>query len=210
MIPCRAIIFDFDGVIVESEEIKTRAFVAMYRPYGTAVVDAVVAHHRANGGISRRKKIRWCHRTQLGIELDEAALADLSHRFSRMIEDEVVACDWVPGALDILAEHHGRRQMFVVSGTPHDELRRIFARRDLDRWFVEVWGSPPGKPEKVAEILRRHRLDPRAVLFVGDAMADLRAARAHGLRFVGRIADGNRSPFPPGTPAIRDLTQLIV
>ena len=51
MIPCRAIIFDFDGVIVESEEIKTRAFISMYRGYGPAVVEAAVAHHRANGGI---------------------------------------------------------------------------------------------------------------------------------------------------------------
>ena len=210
MIPCRAIIFDFDGVIVESEEIKTRAFVAMYRAYGTAVVDAAVAHHRANGGISRRKKIRWCHRTQLGIELDQAALDELCRRFSNMVEDEVVACDWVAGAEEVLRTQYGRRPLFIVSGTPQDELARIFARRDLDRWFVEVWGSPRGKPEIVADILARHRLEPRSVLFVGDAAADLRAARANGLRFIGRIGNGNPSPFPPGTPAISDLTQLVI
>lgn len=207
---CRAVIFDFDGVIVESEEIKTHAFMSMYREYGPAVVEAAVAHHRANGGISRRKKIRWCHRTQLGIELDQTALDALCHRFSRMVEDEVVACDWVAGAEEVLRTQFQRRLLFIISGTPENELRRIFARRDLDRWFVEVWGSPPGKPEIVADILTRHRLDPRAVLFVGDAMADLRAARANGLRFIGRIANGNRSPFPPGTPAINDLTQLVI
>lgn len=210
MLSCRAIIFDFDGVIVESEEIKTRAFVEMYREHGPVVVEAIVAHHRANGGISRRKKIRWCHRTQLRIDLDEQALDELCRHFSAMVEDEVVACDWVPGAEQVLRRLHGRLPMFIVSGTPQEELSRIFARRHLARWFEEVWGSPRGKPEIIEDILARHRLDRRSVLFVGDSAADLRAARATGLRFLGRLADGRPSPFPPGTPAITDLTQLVI
>lgn len=211
MLPaCRAVIFDFDGVIVESEEIKTRAFATMYRGHGPEVVKAIVAHHRANGGISRRKKIRWCHRTHLGIELDEQALDALCRVFSTMVEDEVVACDWVPGAEQVLRELHRCYPLFVVSGTPQDELTRIFARRNLDHWFVEVWGSPRGKSEIIEDILARHRLDRRSVLFIGDSAADLRAARATGLRFLGRLADGRPSPFPPGTPAITDLTQLLV
>jgi phosphoglycolate phosphatase-like HAD superfamily hydrolase len=204
------VIFDFDGVIVESEEIKTRAFAALYREHGADVVAAIVEHHQANGGISRRKKIRWCHRTQLGIEPDEPALDLLCQRFSALVEDEVVASDWVAGAEQALRNLHGRLPLFVVSGTPHDELCRIFARRQLSHWFVEVWGSPREKPEIIEDILSRHQYDRRRVLFVGDSAADLRAARATGLRFLGRLADGQLSPFPPGTPAITDLTQLLV
>ena len=59
-------------------------------------------------------------------------------------------------------------------------------------------------------ILARHDLEPRAVLFVGDAAADWRAARQTGVRFIGRLADGQPSPFPAGTPLISDLRQLIV
>jgi phosphoglycolate phosphatase-like HAD superfamily hydrolase len=206
----QAVIFDFDGVIVESEEIKTRAFVELYREHGPEVVAAIVEHHRANGGISRRKKIRWCHRTQLGIEPDELALDLLCHRFSGLVEDEVVACDWVAGAEQALRDLHKRFPLFVVSGTPHDELCRIFARRQLSAWFVEVWGSPREKSEIIEDILSRHHYERRRVLFVGDGAADLRAAQATGLRFLGRLADGRPSPFPVGTPAISDLTQLLV
>lgn len=208
--PCQAVFFDFDGVIVESEEIKTHAFAAMYREHGPEVVAVVVAHHRANGGISRRKKIRWCHRTHLGIELDEAALDPLCERFSTLVEEEVIACDWVAGAEQALQALHGRYPLFVISGTPHQELMRIFARRQLSHWFEEVWGSPRGKPEIIEDILSRHRFERRRVLFIGDSAADLRAARATGLRFLGRLADGRPSPFPAGTPAITDLTQLLV
>ena len=117
---CQAVFFDFDGVIVESEEIKTRAFKVLYREHGPEVVAAAVAHHRANGGISRRKKIRWCHRTLLRIELDAAGLDRLCERFSALVEDEVVACDWVAGAEQLLRDLHGRLPLFIISGTPHE------------------------------------------------------------------------------------------
>lgn len=210
MTPCRAIIFDFDGVIVESEHIKSRAFAALYWEHGSEVVDAAVAHHEANGGISRKQKIRWVHRTLLGIDVDAAMLDDLGHQFSALVKDEVVACDEVPGARAVLDAQVGLRPMFIVSGTPHEELLQIIDRRGLAGYFTEVHGSPPEKPVTVADILARHRLDARHVLFVGDAAADLRAARATGTRFVGRLADGKPSPFPPGTPVIRDLTQLVI
>ena len=46
------------------------------------------------------------------------------------------------------------------------------------------------------------------VLFVGDAMSDLRAAISSGLSFIGRVPRGETSPFPPGTRTIVDLSEL--
>ena len=40
--------------------------------------------------------------------------------------------------------------------------------------------------------------------------AILRAARETGVRFIGRLADEQPTPFPRGTPLISDLRQLIV
>jgi phosphoglycolate phosphatase-like HAD superfamily hydrolase len=210
MTPCDAVIFDFDGVILESEDIKTRAFEALYREHGTAVVEAVVAHHKAHGGISRRKKIRHCHRTLLGVELAVDALDAMCARFSDLVEDAVVACDWVPGAQSVLAAQSTLRPLFVVSGTPQDELTRIVARRGLSGFFVEVWGSPPEKPPIIRGILDRHALDAGSVVFIGDSTTDFDAASETGLRFVGRVARGRTSLFPPGTQVVRDLTQICL
>jgi HAD superfamily hydrolase (TIGR01549 family) len=125
------------------------------------------------------------------------------------VEDEVVQCDWVAGAREVLAGQSTRRPLFVVSGTPQDELTRIVERRGLAEYFTEVHGSPPEKAITIRSILARRQLDPRTVLFVGDAAADWRAARETGVRFIGRLADPERNPFPPGTPVISDLTQLV-
>ena len=45
--------FDFDGVLVESVDLKTRAFAALYAEHGTEVADAVVAYHLQHGEIGR-------------------------------------------------------------------------------------------------------------------------------------------------------------
>mgnify|MGYP006077874289 FL=1 len=49
----KAIIFDYDGVIAESVNVKTEAFAELYKPYGTDIVQKVIKHHEANGGVSR-------------------------------------------------------------------------------------------------------------------------------------------------------------
>lgn len=205
---CAAIIFDFDGVIVESENIKAMAFAALYGEHSAEAGETASRYHLANGGVSRRKKIRHLHRTLLGQELSEDDLAALGSRFSSLVEDAVVDCPWVPGAPEALSAQNGRL-LFVASGTPHDELVRIVARRGIAPLFREVFGSPPEKAITVRSIVERHRLEPATVLMVGDAMADYAAARESGIRFVGRVAEDAESPFPPGTPVIRDLWQLV-
>jgi hypothetical protein len=60
-IDCQTVFFDFDGVIVESTEIKTRAFRKLYSEY-VDVLDDVVAYHGAHEGTSRLEKIFYYHK----------------------------------------------------------------------------------------------------------------------------------------------------
>ena len=61
----KGIIFDFDGVIAESVQVKTDAFMELYVLYGQDVVQKVTKHHEANGGMSRYEKIKYYHKTLL-------------------------------------------------------------------------------------------------------------------------------------------------
>ena len=55
----QAIIFDFDGVVVESGDIKTQAFANLYRTHGEAIMAEVARYHRLNGGMSRYQKFHY-------------------------------------------------------------------------------------------------------------------------------------------------------
>lgn len=202
------IFFDFDGVLVESNEVKIAAFHRLYAPYGEDVVTKVLAEHVRHEGVSRVVKLERFHREFLDIHLDETALADLAEQYSAMVEDAVVACDAVPGAMDALAAWHGHCLLYVVSGTPQDELRRIAGRRAMSGYFDIVFGSPRVKPDIVRTVLYEREIAPHRALFVGDSMTDYDAAQATGARFLGRVPAWRKSHFPADTLVVEDMHPL--
>jgi len=183
----RAVVFDFDGVILESADVKTEAFVELYAEHGDEVVGQVRAHHLANLGISRFKKFAWIAEHVLGRPLTEDDSAALGRRFSDLALAKVLAAPFVPGADQALAVLGARGvPMFVASGTPHDELQLIVERRGLGPTFREVHGTPREKPAILRDLLARLELRPDQLLFIGDGMSDYQAARAVGTEFLAR------------------------
>jgi phosphoglycolate phosphatase-like HAD superfamily hydrolase len=185
--PIRAVVFDFDGVILESADVKTDAFVALYAEHGPEVCSRVREHHLANMGISRFKKFAWIAENVFGRALSDDESAELGRRFSDLALANVLAAPMVRGAEAALGALGALGlPLFVASGTPEDELQLIVARRGLAPAFCEVHGTPRDKPTILGDVLARHGLAPDRVLFVGDGMTDYRAARAAGTQFLAR------------------------
>jgi phosphoglycolate phosphatase-like HAD superfamily hydrolase len=114
----------------------------------------------------------------------------------------------LPGALECLETLAQRLPLFVVSGTPDDELRHICAVRGLDRFFRETHGAPRRKTEILDSVCAAHQLEPAHCVMIGDATTDHDAARAAGMAFVGIVPPGGTSLFPPGTRERADLRGL--
>ena len=203
----RAIVFDFDGTLVESIDTKTEAFRVLFADHPEHV-DRIVALHLEQGGRSRYEKFAMIYRDVLHRDPQPGEFDRLGKRFEALVFDAVVKCPFVPGAEMFLDQFGSRWPMVLVSGTPHEELLRILDRRKLRARFAEVHGSPPEKGEIVRDVLTRCGWAAGQVLFVGDAMSDLRAAISFGLKFIGRVPRGEISPFPPGTRTIVDLSEL--
>jgi len=85
------LVFDFDGVLADSVEVKTAAFAQLYEPYGSDIVTRVVSHHRDHGGMPRYEKFRIYHREFVGEPLDEPGIAALTDAFSKLVKQAVIA-----------------------------------------------------------------------------------------------------------------------
>ncbi len=201
-----AVIFDCDGVLIESDAVKTRAFgEIVIDEFGEQAANQLMAHHRANGGISRISKFRWFYRNIVKAPLSEEKLEDLCQRFTSHCLAAVLAVPMVPGAqecLDLLLPTH---PLFIASGTPQAELQYIVSERKLTPYFTGIHGTPPEKHFLLKQILSDNNLRPSQVLMVGDASTDLDAANYCGCRFYGRgiyFADKN-------VPWGEDLTGLF-
>ena len=130
-----AIVFDFDGTLVDSKEIKSKAFGKLYESYGKEIVRRVVAYHRKHEGISRFKKFKYLQETLLGQPYSDKLGKQLSRNYSELVMEAIVQAPFIDGAFEFLKNYHHIFPLFVASGTPEPELREIVKRRKMDRFF---------------------------------------------------------------------------
>jgi beta-phosphoglucomutase-like phosphatase (HAD superfamily) len=197
-----AFFFDFDGVLADSVEVKTRAFAKLFEPYGPEIVERVIDHHRRHGGMTRVDKFSHYYRKYLATTLDDKEMADLCRRFSELVVDEVVAAPEILGAGEFLKRWSSRLDCFVISAAPEEEIRVIVNRRGMTSYFKEILGAPADKKTNLKNLLNKYRLNPSRCCFFGDAESDYQAARACGVDFFGILPDKD-APLLRSHPGLR-------
>ena len=203
----KAIAFDLDGVILESVAIKLEAMQVLFAGHEAHLAEIAALHER-HAGISRYVKFDAIYRDILDTPLAPEARDELGRKFSNLVVEKVLACPFVPGAREFLEAHHRSTPLFVVSGTPDEELAAIVSGRGLAPYFKGVYGTGRGKAEILRSILANLTCTARDLVFVGDGLTDFEAARAVAVPFVGRVREGEDSPFPASTAIVLDLTEL--
>lgn len=202
--PKEVLVLDFDGVVLESVAVKDRAFFDLFDDATNEEKKRVLDFHLSTPGINRREKITRLLAEVLGRPPTKDALEVALDRFSGLVWDSLLACKEVPGIRRLLESNKGM-PCYVVSASPQDELRALAEARDLTRHFASVYGSPASKAELLRQVVAAEDVSPRALLFIGDKLSDLKAAREVGARFIGRRSPENPTDFPAGTRLISDF-----
>lgn len=204
----KAIIFDFDGVLVESTQIKTSAFKEIFRSEGPVVEDAVAAYHEANPGVPRLDKFRKIYCEILRRPVAESELLKLCDRFKSLVFEKVKEAPYVAGVEEFIRNNKNKYSFYVASAAPQAEITEIIYARGMAVWFDSVYGFPVLKSEAIRKILAGAVLKQKEVIFVGDALTDMTAAVSAGLYFVARIVNGGADFKEFHFPKIKDLTAL--
>ena len=190
----KAIIFDFDGVIVESSEIKTNAFRTIFSQFPD-VIPEILEYHIQNMGVSRYTKFRHIYTEILRQPYSDILGNKLGLAFSEIVFGEIVSAPLVSGIRDFLENNLSRYSFFIASGTPEVELLEIAARKRISHLFQGIYGTPRTKVEIVQSIINKYNLLPREVILVGDAETDRIAACEANVNFVARITHENLQLF---------------
>jgi len=182
----KTLVFDCDGVILNSNRVKTEAFRQAALPYGAPAAQALVDYHVARGGISRFEKFRHFLNV-IAPELAPATIGpgndELLATYADAVENGLMACEIAPGLAELRAATPGIPWM-IVSGGAQNELRDIFARRDIAQYFDGgIFGSPDSKDKILAREIASGHLQ-RPALFIGDSRYDHEAATVAGLDFL--------------------------
>lgn len=181
----QTIVFDCDGVVLDSNAIKTRAFHRAALPYGDAAARALADYHRTNGGISRYEKMRY-FLDRIVPEFADGSrgpdLGELLDSFAAIVTSELMRAPIAEG-LGALRRALDSRWI-IASGGDQDELRQVFAERGLSDWFDGgIFGSPTSKDDILEREVARGNITAPA-LYLGDSTYDYRCASRAGLDFI--------------------------
>ena len=184
----RGVVFDFDGVLADSEplhlaacqqvfasvgvELSREEYYAKYLGYDDPTMFRVLAAER--GWEFDRKQI-------------EALIAEKARVFDAIIESRDVL---YPGAAECIERLAREFPLGIASGALRHEIEMILRRAGLDRHirFIVASGDTPQSkpaPDPYARAAQLHQLPPSACVAIEDSRWGIESAKSAGLKCVG-------------------------
>lgn len=180
------LLWDFDGVILNSMAVRDRGFELVLKDYPADQVDALLRFHRQNGGLSRYVKFRYFFEEIRGEQLTNEGLQQLAQDFSDIMLQELGNKEMlIRQTVDFLERSQKAFTMHIVSGSDQTELRELCRRLGVDRFFLSIHGSPTPKKELVAGLLAEYNYSGARTMLIGDSINDFEAASVNNVRFAG-------------------------
>jgi len=202
------LIFDFDGVLVESNEIRFDGFRLLFKNYPQDQVERLVLYAKINGGLSRYEKIKYFFKQIRNEPIRDDNVQLLAKQYSELVKQKVIDAEPVKGSLEFLSNHKNNYDFAVVSGSDQEELRDVCKAREIDHFFLEILGSPASKGSNIALLLTKMGWGRKSCLFIGDSINDFDAARANGIDFIGRNSNLINWGLTGNLTVVDDLSQL--
>ena len=199
--PIEAVIFDMDGVLVDSEVYWDKSRVEFARDRGRVWTDAF--QRLAMG----RSTVGWAGVMREKLELDESIDEIIAEMKARVIAHYEERMPTRPGALESVAHMKEHCRVGLASGSPTEIIQAVLRITGLDQIFeVMIYGDevPRGKPapDIYLEALKQLGVAPAVSLGIEDSANGLLSLKAAGMAAVAAPSPG--FPLPADMLALAD------
>lgn len=180
------ILFDFDGVILDSMKIKGDGFVELFKEYPKNSVKEMEAYHYANGGISRFEKIKYFFTNILNQLISNDKVNDLAEHFATIIATSLCNKDnLIKETIEFIGHHYNQYNFHIVSGAENNELNNLCKAFFINHYFITINGSPTKKELLIKNLLKNYGYKKAETILIGDSINDYEAGEANGIAFYG-------------------------
>lgn len=183
----KAILFDMDGVIVDTEPLHCKAYYQMFDAVNINVSDELYASFTGQSTISICRKL--CEHFRL-TETPEI-LVDLKRKFFKEIFETDKDLHLIDGVLELIKDYHSNGLTLVLaSSASMTTINNVFTRFNLNQYFIaklsgaDLKASKP-HPEifiKAAEAAGHKKTE---CLVIEDSTNGIKAAKAADIFCVG-------------------------
>ena len=165
------IILDCDGVIFDSNNLKIEAFRESLLRYDNNIVDQFIKYFAKNFGRSRYVFAREFIENFLCIDFNESLYNEILKDYSKKCCELYSRALLTDNFLSFIKKYQ-YKNIFIASGSDQVELREVFTNRNLEHYFVDIFGSPTDKSKIVKSIVSKYKNS----IMIGDAKSDMLAS----------------------------------
>ena len=183
-----AIVFDFDGVIVDSEPLHLRAYQEVLEPLGISLPrEEYYASYLGYDDVGVFAAVAEARNWRLTDGQIPALIAEKTRVFDAfLVAGEVL----YPGAVECLIRLAAKRPIGIASGALRHEIETTIRGNALDhiiRFIVASGETPASKPapDPYARAAQLHGVPPSECLAIEDSRWGIESAKAAGLWCIG-------------------------
>jgi len=180
------ILFDFDGVILDSMPIRDYGFKKIFKNFDDDLVDKLLEYHNQNGGLSRYVKIKYFYNSILDKEISDKEMNYYADSFSKIMKKKLVDKKYlITTTLKFIKTIYKECNLHIVSGSDGDELRFLCEKLGIFTYFKSIHGSPTNKNQLVENVLLSNSYMKYETILIGDSINDYEAAKDNNIDFYG-------------------------
>lgn len=182
----KVILWDFDGVLMNSNSVRDRGFKKVLADYPAEHVNTLMKYHHANGGLSRYVKFRYFFEQVRKESVSEEQVQELAKKFSAIMQQILFDHSLlIKDSMNFVKENFSKFKMHIVSGSDGAELNSLCKFLKIDQYFISIEGSPTAKNILVTQLLFKYKYPVNDCVLIGDSINDLEAAKINKIAFVG-------------------------
>jgi phosphoglycolate phosphatase-like HAD superfamily hydrolase len=182
----KVILWDFDGVLMQSNEVRDIGFEKILEEFPKDQVDELMVFHKRNGGLSRYVKFRYFFEEILKQTISDEKVNELAASFSKIMKELLVDPSLlIQDSLEFVRQNHSNISMHIVSGSDQVELRYLCEAMNINKYFKSIHGSPTPKKQLVKEVIESNSYSKNQMVLIGDSINDYEAAVENGIQFIG-------------------------
>jgi len=180
------ILWDFDGVILDSMPIRDYGFRKIFESYPEELVEELIKYHRQNGGLSRFHKIKYFYDKLLNKDISEIKINSYAEKFTVIMKEQLVNSKYlIMDSVEFINDNYKKYNFHIVSGSEHNELNYLCEKLGLSEYFITINGSPTPKNDLVKGLLLNYEYLQNETILIGDSLNDYEAAKVNNLDFYG-------------------------